>query len=321
MDKHEYCSVIKWLYWTEGRDNVIEKELTTESQNDKTMDIDLKSPHEIIEIMNQEDRLVASAVERELDKIALAVEMIVNAFNSGGRLIYVGAGTSGRLAVLDAAECPPTFGTDSDMVVGIIAGGEKALVNAVEGAEDDYEQGRRDLEAVNISSKDVIVGVTASGRTPYVIGALDYANKIGSSTVFISCNESEKLNEIAQVSINLVVGPEVITGSTRLKAGSAQKMVLNMLTTASMIRIGKTYCNFMVDIQATNKKLIERSIRIIRMITNVSEAEAEKYLLITNNNVKLSIFMILSNLPKETAILILKENRGFVRKALKSIKK
>lgn len=297
------------------------KELTTESQNEKTTDIDLKSPHEIVRIMNEEDMLVSLAVERELDKISIAVEMIVNAFNNGGRLIYVGAGTSGRLAILDASECPPTFGTNSEMVVGIIAGGEKALVDAIEGAEDDYEQGKKDIQNINISSKDIVVGITASGRTPYVIGALELATEIGSPTVSISCNETDILTKTANVSINLIVGPEVITGSTRLKAGTAQKMVLNMLTTASMISIGKTYCNLMVDIQPTNKKLIERSKRIIMTVTDVPEEEVDKILKETNNNVKLSIFMLLSKLPKNEAIKILNENKGFIRKALKSIKK
>lgn len=304
-------------------DNVVnnDKRFVTERQNAKTMDIDLKSPHEIVKIMNEEDRNVVYAVEKELDKIAIAVELIVKAFNNGGRLIYTGAGTSGRLAILDASECPPTFGTNSDMVVGLIAGGEKALLNAIEGAEDDYEQGKKDIEGINISSKDVVIGVTASGRTPYVIGAMELAKEIGAATVSISCNEAIELSEIADISINLIVGPEVITGSTRLKAGTAQKMVLNMFTTASMISIGKTYTNLMVDIQATNKKLIERSKRIITTVTDVSEAVANEMLIETNNNVKLSIFMILSSLPKETAINILNENKGFIRKALKSIKK
>lgn len=298
-----------------------DKGFVTERQNPKTVDIDLKSPHEIVKIMNQEDMLVAYAVEKELDKIAQAVELIVEAFNSGGRLIYVGAGTSGRLAILDASECPPTFGTNSDMVVGLIAGGEKALVNAIEGAEDNYEQGKKDIENIKITSNDVVVGITASGITPYVIGAIELAREIGAATVSISCNKAIELSEIADVSINLIVGPEVITGSTRLKAGTAQKMVLNMLTTASMISIGKTYTNLMVDIQATNKKLIERSKRMIMTVTDVSEAVADEMLIETNNNVKLSIFMILSNLPKETAINILDVNKGFIRKALKSINK
>lgn len=298
----------------------IENEFITESQNAKTADIDLKSPLEIVKIMNEEDKIVSSAVEKELEKIAMAVELIVKAFNNGGRLVYIGAGTSGRLAILDASECPPTFGTDSNMVIGLIAGGKEALVNAIEGAEDDYEQGKKDIENIHITQNDVVVGITASGRTPYVIGGIELAREVGAATVSISCNETKELNEIADVSINLIVGPEVITGSTRLKAGTAQKMVLNMLTTAAMIGIGKTYCNLMVDIQATNKKLIERSKRIIMTVTNVSEEIAEKMLVETNNNVKLSIFMILSNLPKETAVHILNDNKGFIRKALKSIK-
>jgi N-acetylmuramic acid 6-phosphate etherase len=299
---------------------VKEIKFITETQNSKTIDIDLKSPLEIVKIMNDEDKLVSQAVERELDKIAMAVELIVKAFTNEGRLVYIGAGTSGRLGILDASECLPTFGIDYGMVIGLIAGGEKALVNAVEGAEDDYEQGEKDIEALHISQKDVVVGVTASGRTPYVIGGIKKAREAGAATISISCNEAGELEKITDVSITPIVGPEVITGSTRLKAGTAQKMVLNMLSTASMISIGKTYCNLMVDVQATNKKLYERAKRIIMTVTDASEEATEKILRETNNNVKLSIFMLLSNLQKESAEYILNENKGFIRKALNSIK-
>jgi N-acetylmuramic acid 6-phosphate etherase len=296
-------------------------EFMTETQNAKTIDIDLKSPLEIVKIMNDEDKLVSYAVEKELDKIAMAVELVVKAFNNKGRLVYIGAGTSGRLGILDASECLPTFGIDNGMVAGLIAGGEKALVNAIEGAEDDYEQGKKDIEAVHISQKDVVVGITASGITPYVIGGIKQAKEAGAATISISCNEAGELEKISDVSINPIVGPEVITGSTRLKAGTAQKMVLNMISTASMISIGKTYRNLMVDVQATNKKLFERSKRIIMTVTDASEEAVEDILRETNNSVKLSIFMLLSDLPKETAEYILNENRGFIRKALNSIKK
>lgn len=299
----------------------IDGECITESRNAKTMDIDLKSAGEIVRLMNEEDKLVAAAVERELDKIAKAVDLIVKAFKSGGRLLYIGAGTSGRLAILDASECPPTFGTDSSLVRGIIAGGRDAIENAIEGAEDDFNQGRLDLELEKLTSKDILVGITASGRTPYVMGALKYANELGADTVLICCNEEEKLEKVSDISINLLVGPEVITGSTRLKAGTAQKMTLNMLTTASMIISGKTYENLMVDIQVTNNKLARRAQRIIRSVTGADEKTVEEVLKETGNNVKLSIFMILSGLPKEKAEKVLLSHGGFIRKAINAINK
>ncbi|EOD00089.1 N-acetylmuramic acid 6-phosphate etherase [Caldisalinibacter kiritimatiensis] len=291
-------------------------QLITEAPNTKTIDIDKKTPIEILKLMNEEDKKVALAVERELPNIARAVEKIIEAFNKGGRLIYIGAGTSGRLGILDAAECPPTFGTDPEQVIGLIAGGQDALVNAIEGAEDSTEAGVKDLKDINISNKDVIVGIAASGRTPYVIGALTYANEVGATTVSLTCNPNAEINEIASISIAPVVGPEIITGSTRLKAGTAQKMVLNMLSTASMIGVGKVYKNLMVDVQPTNKKLIERAKRIVMMATDVSYQEAEKLLLKSKYKPKVAIIMKKAKCTYEEALERLERGKGFVHKAI-----
>ncbi len=290
------------------------EKLATESRNPNTMNIDLMSIREILEVMNNEDQTVPLAVRNEIDHIEKAVKFAIASFENGGRLIYVGAGTSGRLGILDASECPPTFGVDPGMVIGIIAGGEKAFTKAVEGAEDDECGGKDDLKQINLSDKDTVIGIAASGRTPYVIGALNYAREIGAKTVSISNNKNSLIGKIADVAIEVETGPEVITGSTRLKAGTAQKLVLNMISTASMIRIGKVYENLMVDVQPSNKKLVDRSHRIIMEATGVDFATASKYFSLANGNVKAAIIMIFLNCSYSEAITKLKEANGFVRK-------
>ena len=241
--------------------------MLSEQRNPNTLHIDALSSLEIVTLLNHEDKQVAFAVEKNLPRIAQAVEHIVAAFQSGGRLVYMGAGTSGRLGVLDASECPPTFGVPSSMVVGLIAGGEAALRNAVEGAEDNREAGEQDLRHIHFSRKDVLVGIAASGRTPYVIGGLQYAKQLGATTISLVSNPNASMSDIADIAITTAVGPEALTGSSRLKSGTAQKMVLNMLTTAAMIRLGKCYQNLMVDVQATNQKLKARAILIVMQAT------------------------------------------------------
>ena len=259
---------------------------------------------------------MAFAVEKNLPQIAQAVEHIVAAFQSGGRLVYMGAGTSGRLGVLDASECPPTFGVSSSMVVGLIAGGETALRNAVEGAEDNREAGEQDLRHIHFSRKDVLVGIAASGRTPYVIGGLTYAKQLGATTVSLVSNPNAIMSEIADIAITTAVGPEALTGSSRLKSGTAQKMVLNMLTTVAMIRLGKCYQNLMVDVQATNQKLKARAIRIVMQATDCDQTTAEQTLHTTNGNAKLAIMMLLSGLDKDQAEAVLTQNKGRLQDAL-----
>ncbi|MBY6198677.1 N-acetylmuramic acid 6-phosphate etherase [Vibrio hangzhouensis] len=293
-------------------------QLVSEGRNPETMDIDLLSSEQILQRMNQQDALVPLAVEKVIPEIALAVDAITNAFKQGGRLLYLGAGTSGRLGVLDASECPPTFGTEPDMVIGIIAGGNDAMFRAKEGAEDDPALGEQDLIAHNLTSQDVVVGIAASGRTPYVIGALEYANQTGATTVALSCNPESDIANIAQIAISPVVGPEALTGSTRLKSGTAQKLVLNMLTTASMIRLGKSYENLMVDVKATNAKLIARATRIVMQATDCNNTEAKAVLKQTDYDVKLAILMLLTGLDKVAAKDQLQRQDGFLRKAVLS---
>lgn len=289
--------------------------LVSEARNPDTVEIDLMSTREVLAAMNREDNKVAQAVEKVLPEITLAVDKIVDAFRHGGRLIYMGAGTSGRLGVLDASECPPTFGVPPEMVVGLIAGGDHALRHPIEGAEDSPEEGRKDLERVKLEARDVVVGIAVSGRTPYVIGGLDYAKSVGSTTVALSCNPDSTIARQAEIAISPVVGPEAVTGSTRLKSGTAQKLVLNMLTTASMIRIGKTYQNLMVDLSVSNKKLEARAIRIIVEVANCTPDEAERLLLAADNNVKLAILMALTGMDRPTAELALENSEGFLRRA------
>lgn len=292
-------------------------QLITEQRNPNTMNIDALSALEIVQKMNEEDQKVALAVRENLAQIATAVEKIVQAFQQGGRLVYIGAGTSGRLGVLDASECPPTFGVSPDMVVGIIAGGERALRHPIEGAEDNKAAGVADLQAVNFSAKDVLVGIAASGRTPYVIGALEYANSLGATTVSIASNPNSAMSQIAQIAIETLVGAETLTGSSRLKSGTAQKLVLNMLTTASMILIGKCYQNLMVDVQASNEKLKARAVRIVMQATECEREIAENVLVETAGNAKLAIMMILANVDKTTAEQLLSEQQGRLQSALK----
>lgn len=295
--------------------------LVTEGINENTVNIDKVSTLEMAKMINDEDKKVATAVEKELPRIAEAIDKISEAFERGGRLIYVGAGTSGRLGILDASECPPTYGTPEEMVQGIIAGGYEAIFRAKEGAEDNLQLCEEDLKKINFSNKDVLVGIAASGRTPYVIGGLNYAKLLGAVTIGVTCNPDSEISKVAEISIAPVVGPEVVTGSTRLKAGTAQKMVLNMLTTGSMIKLGKVYNNLMVDVKASNEKLVERTKRIVMLATDASREEAEKVLSETSYNVKLSILIINSGLSKEEASVLLEENQGRISKALKNIKK
>lgn len=292
--------------------------LISEGRNPDTMDIDLLSAQEIVERLNQQDKHVPLAVEKVIPEIALAVDRITYAFKHGGRLIYIGAGTSGRLGVLDASECPPTFGVSDQMVIGLIAGGKEAMFSAKEGAEDCAELGIQDLKSIHFTDQDVVVGIAASGRTPYVIGALEYANDLGATTIALSCNPDSPIAELAQIAISPVVGPEALTGSTRLKSGTAQKLVLNMLTTASMIRLGKSYQNLMVDVKATNRKLIARAVRIVMQATDCERAEAEYLLAQSNNNVKVAILMHLTGLSYAEAMDKLTESDGFLRRAMES---
>ena len=292
------------------------KDLITEQQNPRTADIDTRSTEEILRLINEEDKTVPYAVEREIPYIIRAVDIVVEAFRMGGRLFYVGAGTSGRLGMLDAAECPPTYGTDPEMIQGVIAGGYKALVWAQEGAEDRREDGARDLKERGVTPKDVVMGIAASRRTPYVVGAVEYARSIGAKTLFLTCTPREELNVEVDVAICPVVGPEVIMGSTRMKSGTAQKLVLNMLTTAAMVRLGKVYGNMMVDLQATSQKLVERSRRVVMMVTGVGYEEAERVLREAGGHVKTALVMTLAGVDAPAARELLRRADGFVRRAL-----
>ena len=291
--------------------------LITEQRNPNSMNVDSLSALEIVQLMNDEDKQVPLAIEKCLPQIAQAVECIVAAFQQGGRLVYIGAGTSGRLGVLDASECPPTFGVSPEMVKGIIAGGERALRHPIEGAEDSKTHAVVDLQTIQFSSKDVLVGIAASGRTPYVIGALEYAKSLGSVTVSIASNPNSAMANIVDIAIDTVVGPEVLTGSSRLKSGTAQKLVLNMLTTASMILMGKCYQNLMVDVQASNEKLKARAIRIVMQATDCDKALAEETLKQSDQNAKLAIMMILSGLDRAQAETLLEKHHGKLQLALK----
>lgn len=291
--------------------------LITEQRNPNSMNVGSLSALEIVQLMNEEDKQVPLAIEKCLPQIAQAVERIVSTFQQGGRLVYIGAGTSGRLGVLDASECPPTFGVSPEMVKGIIAGGERALRHPIEGAEDSKAQAVVDLQTIQFSSKDVLVGIAASGRTPYVIGALEYAKSLGSVTVSIASNPNSAMANIVDIAIDTVVGPEVLTGSSRLKSGTAQKLVLNMLTTTSMILMGKCYQNLMVDVQASNEKLKARAIRIVMQATDCDKALAEETLEQADQNAKLAIMMILSGLDRAQAEALLEKHHGKLQLALK----
>ena len=291
-------------------------QLTTEKRNPNTMHLDQMSVGQVLELMNKEDQQVPEAIAEALGQIEAAVETIIQSLKAGGRLIYFGAGTSGRLGVLDAAECVPTFGVSPDLVVGLIAGGDKAMVEAVEGAEDSLTLAEEDFKKLNLNANDTVVGIAASGRTPYVIGGLQYAQSIGAKTVSIACNKEAKISGYAQIPIEVDCGPEILTGSTRLKAGTAQKLILNMLSTVSMIGIGKVYQNLMVDVQATNEKLAERSKRIIMAATECSYEEAASYFEAANHKVKVAIVMILTNLDATEASRKINAANGFVNQVL-----
>ena len=295
--------------------------LVTETRNPNTYDIDNVSTLEMVKIMNNEDAKVHEAINKELDNIALAIDSIHNALINGGRLIYIGAGTSGRLGVLDASECMPTYGVSEDLIQGVIAGGKDAMFKAKEGAEDSAELCVEDLRNISFSEKDILCGLAASGRTPYVIGGINYAKSLGAKTISVTCNPNSELSKVSDIAISPVVGPEVVTGSTRMKAGTAQKMVLNMLSTGAMIKFGKVYGNLMVDVQTTNKKLEERARKIVIDATECSRDRAIELLTETSNNVKLSIFMEMSGLPLNKARVILDGCNGHIRNALRDIER
>ncbi|WP_352404614.1 N-acetylmuramic acid 6-phosphate etherase [Sporanaerobacter acetigenes] len=295
--------------------NILDK-LSTEKRNLETENLDKLSTLEMVTLMNNEDKKVSAAIERVLPDIALGVDAIAEAFQMGGRLIYTGAGTSGRLGILDASECPPTFGTEPEMVVGIIAGGLKAMTKAVEKSEDNFEAGCEDLKKIKLSSKDIVCGISASGRTPYVKGGLKYAREINCKTIAISNNLNAEISQYGDIKIEVDCGPEILTGSTRLKSGTAQKMVLNMLTTLSMVKIGKVYKNLMVDVKATNEKLVERTKKIVMEATNCNYKTAEEILKITNFNVKVAIVMIILNCNYDEAKNRIDNSKGYIRKAI-----
>lgn len=290
--------------------------MTTERRNPRTMQLDTMSELEIVTAMNDEDARVPLAIAKKLPEIAQAARWAVEAFEQGGRLFYMGAGTSGRLGVLDAAECPPTFGVDPSMVVGLIAGGEKAFIKAVEGAEDSRELGRQDLESHHLTQKDFVIGIAASGRTPYVLGGLAYAKETGCRTAAIACNPGSAIGKAADLAIEVEVGPEVLTGSTRLKSGTAQKLILNMISTASMVRTGKAYQNLMVDVMQTNEKLHTRAENIVMDATGVERAEARRAIDAAGGSVKCAITMLLANCTAQEAKRRLEAAGGHVRTAI-----
>lgn len=290
--------------------------LATEQRNPYSMAIDVASVRDILEIMNTEDHKVPIVVRQEIPYIAQAVEIVVEVFRAGGRLFYIGAGTSGRLGILDASECPPTFGTPPEMVQGLIAGGRDAVFRSQEGAEDVEEHGAIALQEAGFDSRDVVCGIAASRRTPYVVGAVKYARSIGGKTLYITCNPRSEFDLDVDVAICPVVGPEVVMGSTRMKSGTAQKLVLNMITTASMIRLGKVYENMMVDLQSTNKKLVERSKRTVMTVTGLSYEDAVSLLAEAGGHVKTALVMELANVNREDALRRLERVNGFVRKAI-----
>lgn len=290
--------------------------MITESRNQASLTIDQLTTIDMLKVINEEDKKVAFAVEKQLPQIAQAVDKIVEAFQQQGRLIYIGAGTSGRLGILDASECPPTYGTPAEQIMGIIAGGTPAIFKAVENAEDKPEQGQADLQSIQFNYKDILVGIAASGRTPYVIGAMEYAKSQGATVISLCCNPNAPMIGLADIAITPIVGAEVITGSSRMKAGTAQKLVLNMLTTASMIKIGKVFSNLMVDVEASNDKLIERQIQIVIEATSCSRQQAINALEQCNRQCKTAIIMLLMQISAEQAMALLNENRGMIAHVL-----
>ena len=291
--------------------------MSTETRNSRTMDLDIMTPLEIVTVMNEEDARVPEAIKPQLNNIAQCVSWATQSIEAGSRLIYMGAGTSGRLGVLDAAECPPTFGVSAETVVGLIAGGDKAFIKAVEGAEDSAELGRQDLVNIGLTSQDLVVGIAASGRTPYVLGGLEYAKEMGCHTVGISCNPGSAVGGAAELAIEVVPGPECLTGSTRLKAGTAQKLILNMISTATMVRCGKAFQNLMVDVVPTNEKLRVRAENIVMEATGVAREQAKEALLQAGDKVKTAILMILVGCGREEAEEKLEKTNGHIREAMK----
>ena len=290
------------------------KSFATETRNKDTYNLDSMSPLEIVEAMNKEDNNVIEAVNSQKEQIAAVISLATEALYKDGRIIYMGAGTSGRLGVLDAVECPPTFGVDFNKVVGLIAGGEEAFVQAQEGAEDREDLAVMDLENINLNKNDIVIGIAASGRTPYVIGGLKYAKNIGCKTASVSNNANSSIAQYADIAIEAVTGPEVLTGSTRLKAGSAQKMILNMISTGAMIGYGKAYQNLMVDVKQSNEKLVVRAQNIVMEATGTTREIAKETLAITNNDVKTSIVMIMFGVDHSTALNLLENAKGHIRK-------
>lgn len=293
-------------------------QMITEGRNPASQNIDELSTEAMLRVINDEDKKVALAVEAILPQIAAAVDAICAAFRAGGRLIYCGAGTSGRLGILDASECPPTFGTPREQVIGLIAGGHTAILQAVENAEDNREQGAQDLKDIPFSRHDILVGIAASGRTPYVLGALAYANELGATTVALTCNPDSAMAQVAAIALTPVVGPEIVTGSSRMKAGTAQKLVLNMLTTGAMIRSGKVYGNLMVDVEATNQKLVQRQVNIVMQATDCDDATARAALTACGGHCKTAILMVLAGLDADEAKALLSQHQGFIRQALQA---
>ncbi|WP_101775626.1 N-acetylmuramic acid 6-phosphate etherase [Pasteurella oralis] len=294
--------------------------LITESRNPFSTNIDQLSTLDMLAVINQEDQKVSLAVEKVLPETAKAVDAIAEAFMKGGRLIYLGAGTSGRLGILDASECPPTFGTPHEQVVGLIAGGPQAILKAVENAEDDRNAGVQDLKNIQLNAQDIVIGIAASGRTPYVLAGIEYAKQLGCMTVGISCNPNSALANLAQIAITPIVGAEVITGSSRMKAGTAQKFILNMLTTGAMIKTGKVFGNLMVDVVATNAKLVERQKNIVMQVTQCDYNQAEQALEQSGGQCKVAIVMLLLNMSAEEAKNYLAKSNGFIHQALTSVK-
>ena len=293
------------------------KNMSTETRNQNTMNLDIMTPLEVVTVMNQEDAKVPEAIKPALPNIAQCVTWAIESIEAGGRIIYMGAGTSGRLGVLDAVECPPTFGVAPEVVVGLIAGGEKAFVKAVEGAEDSRELGRQDLVDINLEKRDIVIGIAASGRTPYVLGGLAYAKEVGCHTVGISCNPGSAVGAAAELAIEVVPGPECLTGSTRLKSGTCQKLILNMVSTATMVGCGKAYQNLMVDVMQTNEKLVVRAQNIVMEATGCDRETAAEKIGIAGGNAKTAITMILADCGLEEAKVRLEKAKGHVREAIK----
>ncbi|MDT0703232.1 N-acetylmuramic acid 6-phosphate etherase [Mammaliicoccus sciuri] len=287
--------------------------LTTESRNEHSSKLDTLTPEQFVDVMNNEDQKVAQFIKEENHAIAQLITQVINGLNNGGRLIYMGAGTSGRLGVLDAAECVPTFGVTPDVVVGLIAGGPSAMTVAVEGAEDDESLGEQDLRDLNINEHDTVIGIAASGRTPYVIGGLRYAQSINVPTGCVTCNKASEVGKHADYPVQVDVGPEVLTGSTRLKAGTAQKLILNMISTGAMVGIGKVYENLMIDVKPTNKKLKQRAVNMIQEVLQTTDEDSEKLFKQSDEQVKVAIVMGMHGISKEEALERLKQAKGFVR--------